>query len=136
MNGLGGWFFKTATVYAVAGMIMGAVMAGSGDHGQMVTHAHLMLIGWVSFALMGLYYDRYRTIAASLLARVHFWLSQIGLIAMTAGLFGIYGGRPQFDPLAAVGSIAVLASMILFAAVVLRGERAAAPASLAATTVE
>lgn len=45
MKGLPASFFASAVVYAILGLILGNVMAASGDHSQMVTHAHMMLIG-------------------------------------------------------------------------------------------
>lgn len=41
--------------YAVAGMSVGLFMAASGNHGEMVAHAHILLIGFaVSGVLAGI----------------------------------------------------------------------------------
>ena len=37
-------------------MLLGLDMAMRHDHGQLPTHAHIMVIGWVSFAIFGLFY--------------------------------------------------------------------------------
>ena len=50
------YFVLIALVYAIAGMLLGNVMGGSGDHTQMPTHAHINLVGWVSMALFGVFY--------------------------------------------------------------------------------
>lgn len=120
MKGLPASFFASAVVYAILGLILGNVMAASGDHSQMVTHAHMMLIGWVSFAIFGLFYHLFAERCAALLARAHFWLAQVSFIALVVGLFAIYSGQESAgSPIAAVASIAYLASMVVFAVVAL-----------------
>jgi hypothetical protein len=44
-----------AVLFAIAGMALGLHLAISGDHEQHVSHAHIMLAGWISLALMGLF---------------------------------------------------------------------------------
>jgi hypothetical protein len=120
MSGIGGWFFKTAVIYAIIGMALGVHMAASHNHDQHVTHAHINLIGWVGFALFGLYYDRVRQAAQGLLARVHFWSAQIGYLVIIVGIWLIHDGVTAAEPVAAIGSLITLASMILFAFIVWR----------------
>jgi len=127
MKGLSAWFFGSALVYAILGMVLGNVMGASGDHSQFPTHAHLMLIGWVSFAIFGVFYHLFAERAATLLARVHFWLAQATYIVLVIALYLIFSGRPDVgEPLAAAASIGYLLSMVLFALValpVVRGAR-------------
>ena len=40
-------FVISALCYALLGMVLGIHMAASKDHGQFVTHAHIMLVGFV-----------------------------------------------------------------------------------------
>lgn len=110
-------FFGSAILFAILGLVLGNVMAATHDHGQLVTHAHMMLIGWVSFALFGLFYHRFPERAASRGAALHFWLAELSFIVLVVGLYGIYGGAPELDPMAGVGSIAYLVSMVVFAVV-------------------
>jgi cbb3-type cytochrome oxidase subunit 1 len=115
MTGIAGRFFATAIIYAVLGMTLGLVMGMTQDHSQMPTHAHIMLLGWVSFAIFGFFYHTFPSTAASSLANVHFWLAEIGLVVLLIGLFMIFGGRPETgEPFAAIGSIGVLVSTVLF----------------------
>ena len=55
MTQLASRFFGSAIIYAVLGMTLGLVMGMTQDHSQMPTHAHLMLLGWVSFAIFGVF---------------------------------------------------------------------------------
>ena len=127
MKGLSARFFGSALVYAILGMVLGNVMGASGDHSQFPTHAHLMLIGWVSFAIFGFFYHLFAERAATLLARVHFWLAQATYIVLVIALYLIFSGQPDVgEPIAAVASIGYLLSMVLFALValpVVRGAR-------------
>ena len=127
MKGLSAWFFGSAVVYAILGMLLGNVMGASGDHSQMPTHAHLLLVGWVTFAIFGLFYHLFAERAATLLARTHFWLSQASYIVLVIALYLIYSGQPDVgEPIAGVASIGLLLSMLLFALIalpVVRGAR-------------
>ncbi len=126
MTGVAAKFFGSAVVYGVLGMLLGLVMGITQDHTQMPTHAHLLVIGWVSFALFGLFYHQFPSAAGTRLAAVHFWLAQASFIALIVGLFLIFGGRPGADPIAAVSSIGLLLSMVLFAVIawpIVRGGR-------------
>ena len=59
MTQLASRFFGSAIIYAVLGMTLGLVMGMTQDHSQMPTHAHLMLLGWVSFAIFGVFYQMF-----------------------------------------------------------------------------
>ena len=56
MRGVSAWFFGTAVVYGALGVLLGTIMGATEDHSQLVTHAHMLLIGWVSFAIFGFFY--------------------------------------------------------------------------------
>jgi hypothetical protein len=116
MTGNAGRFFASAIIYAVLGMTLGLFMGMTQDHSQMPTHAHFLLIGWVTFALYGFFYHAFPSASVNRLATAHFWLAEISLVVLLAGLFAIFGGRPELgEPLAGIGSIGVLLSVVLFA---------------------
>ena len=120
MKGLGAWFFGSAIIYGILGMILGNVMAASQDHGQIATHAHLMLIGWVSFAIFGFFYHQFPQRAATMLAKLHFGVAQISFLVLIIGLYLIYDGNvPAGEPLAASMAIVYLLSMVLFGIIAL-----------------
>jgi hypothetical protein len=126
MSGLAARYFGSALVYAILGMALGLFMGLTKDHSQMPTHAHIMLIGWVGFALFGFFYHHFPDAAAGKLAALQFWLAQVSLAGIIVGLFLIYSGSPEADPIAGIASIGLLVSMILFAVIalpVLRGGR-------------
>lgn len=119
MTGLAARFFGTAIVYAILGMMLGLVMGMSKDHTQMPTPAHLLVIGWVSFALFGFFYHLFPERAASHLATVQFWLAQVSFVTLIVALYLLFGGATSADPLAAAGSVGILAAMVLFGIIAL-----------------
>ena len=108
-------FLRLAALYALLGMSMGVWMGISGDHGQYPTHAHINLLGWVSFALYGLIYRNVPAAAQSRLAPWHFGVANLGAVLLLSGVFAILSGHPEFEPLAAAGGMLTLLGGALFA---------------------
>lgn len=112
-------FFASALIYGILGMLLGLHMAASHDHGQMPTHAHLLVIGWVSFAIFGLFYHLFADTVSKVLSAIHLWLAQLSFIGIVAGLFLYYSGRTEFEPVAAISSLAYAVSFVVFGIVAL-----------------
>jgi hypothetical protein len=115
--------FQSAVVLAVAGMVWGLVMAISGDHSTMPAHAHLILLGWVSLFLFGIFYHLHPSIDRSRTALIQVWIWIAGTLCVTLGVALIHSGRAIGDPFAAAGSMTVLADMLLFGWLVIRREQ-------------
>lgn len=77
-------------------------------------HAHVNLLGWVSTALFGVNYSIYPFAANTKLAKVHFWLHNVGLPVMMIGLFCESFGITAGLPIMIVGSLAVVIGTLLF----------------------
>lgn len=122
MNTIARNFLSAAVIYGLIGLALGLHMAISQDHGQMPTHAHIQVIGWVSFFLFATYYQVFGT-GSGTLATIHFWLAQISMLGIMIGLWLIYSGRTELEPIAAVSSLAYAASFLLFAYIVFTGSR-------------
>ncbi len=115
MRGIARAFFAAAIAYGLLGMLLGLDMAIRHDHGQLPTHAHIMVAGWLSFAVFGLFYHHFGQAVPQLLASLHFWLAQASLAILVVGLWLYYSGRTEFEPLAAIGSIGYAAAFAVFA---------------------
>jgi predicted membrane channel-forming protein YqfA (hemolysin III family) len=116
MRRIAAWFFGSAVVYGIVGLVLGNYMAISQDHVQMPTHAHIMVIGWVSFALFGLFYQLFPEAAHGWPAMTHLLVAEFSFLALALGLFFIFAGDPATgEALAAPASLIYLASMVLFA---------------------
>jgi hypothetical protein len=110
-------FLRLAAVYALIGMSLGIWMGVSGDHGQFPTHAHINLVGWVSFAIYGLVYRLYPAAAKSPVAPWHFGLANLGALVLVVGVAGILAGHPQFEPVAGIGGVVTLIGAAVFAGI-------------------
>jgi peptidoglycan/LPS O-acetylase OafA/YrhL len=112
--------FRAATIMGLVGMSWGIWMGISGDHSQFPAHAHLNLVGWVSLFLIGIFYRLHPPADRSRIARVQVSIWILGTLVQAVGVALVYSGRDSGEPLAAVGSLIVVAAMALFAAVVFR----------------
>ena len=119
MQGAARRFFTLAIVYVILGIILGLQMAISGNHGEMVTHAHIMLVGWVSSALIAYFYHLFPATGSKPIATFHFWFYVASTVVMLGSLFLFFGGNAAAEPGAAVGSIGFALSMLLFAYIAL-----------------
>lgn len=114
------WFIKSAAVYVILGMLMGIMMGIKQDFTLAPAHAHLNLIGWVSLALMGFYYNANPAKAQAVSAFLQFWVSTIGVLVMIPGLILTLLQMPAGEPLVVLGSLVTLAGMVFFAVNVFR----------------
>jgi len=105
-----------ALAYAIAGMLLGIYMAASQKHGQHVTHAHVLLLGFVTSLLYGIVHKLWLDASKPLMATVQFIVHQAGVLVMCVGLFLLYGGlvpAETLDPMLGIASIAVLLGAVL-----------------------
>lgn len=109
-------FALTGLGYAIAGMALGIFMAASKDHGQHVTHAHIMLLGFVVSFIYALCHKLWLNNNTSTLAMIQFYIHQVGTLILLIGLFLFYGNFvaiETIDPVLALASIVVFIGMIL-----------------------
>jgi cbb3-type cytochrome oxidase subunit 1 len=85
--------FQSAVVLAVAGMVWGLVMAISGDHSTMPAHAHLILLGWVSLFLFGIFYHLHPSIDRSRTALIQVWIWIARTLCVTLGVALIHSAQ-------------------------------------------
>ena len=123
MKNLAAKFFVSAVFFGTVGMAWGIVMANTQDTSMLAAHAHLMVMGWVSFAIFGLFYNAFPKEAERRLATIQFWASQAGLVLLIPGIALVSAGHPLGAPLAGIGSILSLASMVMFGLIAARGWR-------------
>jgi hypothetical protein len=103
-------------------MIIGIIMAASGDHSVYPAHAHLNLLGWVSLFLIGIFYRFHPSVDTSRVALIQVGIWGCGTIVLTCGVAAIFLGRTDLEPIAIAGSLIVLGDMLLFAYLVFRCE--------------
>jgi hypothetical protein len=115
--------FCSAVCLGIVGMMMGIIMAASGNHSVFPAHAHLNLLGWVSLFLIGIFYRFHPDLDTSRAALIHVVIWIFGTIVLTCGVAAIYLGRPDLEFIASVGSVTVLGAMLMFAYLVFRSEQ-------------
>lgn len=104
-------FIGLAVLNALCGMALGLWMSKANDYTLVPLHAHLNLLGWLTFAVFGL---AYRTGIArqDRWAVVHLWVSAAAILMFSVGIaIALLFGRPQ---LVYAGAALVVASMLLF----------------------
>lgn len=119
-------FLRIAVVYLFLGALMGFAMGITQKFVLAPVHAHLLLLGWASLALAGIVYHLYPPASATRLARLHFWLHNLGLPVFMVGLALLLTGTEAGNPMTAVGATIVLVGLALFSANVLLNARPAA----------
>jgi cbb3-type cytochrome oxidase subunit 1 len=109
-------FLRIAVVYLFLGALMGLVMGITQKFVLAPVHAHILLLGWASLALAGIVYHLYPVASSTRLARMHFWLHNLGLPVFMVGLALLLTGTEAGNPLTAVGATVVLFGLALFSA--------------------
>ena len=122
-------FLKIAVVYLVLGAILGLIMGIRQNFALVPVHAHVLLLGWASLGLAGVVYHLYPAASETQLARLHFWLHNIGLPVFMVGLGFVLTGAEAIVPVVVIAAIAVLLGLVLFAANVLLNIKAASQVS-------
>jgi hypothetical protein len=107
------WFLRFGVIFALIGIALGIYMGKAHDFTLMTVHAHINLVGWVSFFLAGLFYA-VRPAADNRLAVAHIAAALPGMISLTTGIFGSVTGQAWGPPVAILGAFLVLAGFLLF----------------------
>ena len=115
MTGVSRTFFIAALAFAILGMLLGLHMAISNDHSQMPTHAHMMVFGWLSLAVFAYFYQLFPERARTTNATIHCWLAIVSMVVLTIALYLLFAGNTAIEPVAAIASIGLILSMLLFA---------------------
>ena len=112
-----------ALCYAAIGMALGIYMAASHNHGELVTHAHVLMVGFVVSLVYGIIHRLWLDGPPRALAMTQFVLHQAAAVAMLVGLFLLYGGRASeatLAPLLGIGSTGVMLGMLIMLYMVVR----------------
>jgi hypothetical protein len=119
-------FIMTAFGYAILGLMLGIYMAASKDHGEFVTHAHIMLLGFVVSFIYALCHKLWLNNSTSTLAVVQFYIHLVASFVLFVGLFLLYGKfveMEQIDPVLAGASIAAFIGLILMFVMLVKAPR-------------
>ncbi|MRX28396.1 TonB-dependent receptor [Kangiella sp. HZ709] len=116
-------YLVTALGYAILGISLGIYMASTKNHIQNVTHAHMLLIGFVISFVYAVCYKLWVANDNSKLVNLQYWLHQVGTIIIIVGLYLMYGNHIASNiigPVLGVGSILILIAIILMKILVIK----------------
>lgn len=120
-------FVLTALGYGVIGLLLGIHMAMSENHVQHVTHAHIMLLGFVVSFVYGICHKVWLGGPGRRLASVQYYLHQAGVIVLLVGLYLMYGNyieKQLIGPVLGVAALLVLAAMVMMKVLFIQATRA------------
>jgi hypothetical protein len=111
--------FILAALAGTTGISMGIYMGINEDFTLAPSHAHLNLLGWVTMSIYGFYHRAAQT-SPRWLAWTQVLLGGLGFPLFTATLgYYLATGNQTFIPVAIVGTFMCLASMVLFAVILI-----------------
>ena len=112
---MGKTLLKISVVYFMLGISFGLYMSLTHIFTLTSVHVHINLLGWMSLALIGVFYHLYPNLEKTGLAKWHFWLHNIGLpVMMLAIALAILGVGDIFFPIATAGGAATLIGIFCF----------------------
>lgn len=119
MRNVSSWFLRTGVTLVVFGMALGLYMATHENFTLMPVHAHMNVIGWLSFFVIGLYYRVNPDAATGALPVLQYWFLLIGILLMIISLsLFLTTGVAFWGPVAGISGLLMLIGMILFAVTV------------------
>lgn len=110
---------KIAVVYLLLGALLGQGMGMAENFALSSVHTHLLMLGWATLALAGLVYHLHPAASATRLARIHFWLHNLGLPVFMGALAVMLTGNAAATPVVAAAGTVVVVGLAVFAANVL-----------------
>ncbi len=102
--------------YLLLGLLLGIHMASSKDHGQLVTHAHIMLVGFLLSVFYAICHRLWCEPGAFGPRNIQFILHQAGTLGLIVCLFLLYGGMvsgEMLGPILGVSSITVFIAAVM-----------------------
>jgi hypothetical protein len=119
-------FLTWALGYAAVGLSLGLYMGASHNHGELVTHAHILLVGFVLSLVYGIIHKLWLEKPNRAIANIQFAIHQAGAAAVSVGLFLLYGGMVSesiLGPILGIASAGVLLGLLLMLYMVVRAGR-------------
>ncbi|MDN7242440.1 cytochrome-c oxidase [Planococcus sp. N028] len=108
-------FIKVASVYLLIGVSLGLYMGMADKFQYTPVHAHVNLLAWATMALFGLIYYYFPRAGDSILGKVHFWLHNIGTVALLIGMILFANGNESAGlPFAIPGAWLVIIGVVIF----------------------
>jgi len=115
------WWLRMAAIYLVTGVALGNFMGATHDFSLRSVHAHINLLGWASMLGFGLVVQQFADTLNTRLVMLQFWVHQLAVPLMLAGLAALMRGVTAAEPLVGLGAMAVGVAVVMFAINLWRG---------------
>jgi hypothetical protein len=115
--------------FGAVGLALGIYMAATHNHGELVTHAHILLIGFLFSLVYGIIHKLWLQNPNRTVAIVQFVVHQAAAVTISVGLFLVYGNiapESTLGPILGIASAGVLLGMLLMLYMVTSSGRGAA----------
>jgi len=112
------------------GLALGIYMAASQNHGELVTHAHILLIGFVLSLVYGIIHKLWLEKPNRGVSTVQFVVHQAAAVTLSVGLFLVFGNMVSetiLGPILGIASAGALLGMLLMLYMVMKFGRDKAP---------
>lgn len=96
MNKYSRILLRFSAIFALVGVFLGSHMAGDGNYAFKSTHAHILVVGWLSLFAWAIFYKIFRP-DNKILAIIHVWTAITGSIGLTVGMWFRYIGPFGID---------------------------------------
>ena len=123
-------FLIWALSYAGVGLALGIYMAASQNHGELVTHAHILLIGFVLSLVYGIIHKLWLEKPNRGVSTVQFAVHQAAAVTLSVGLFLVFGNMVSetiLGPILGIASAGALLGMLLMLYMLMKFGRDKAP---------
>jgi hypothetical protein len=122
-------YLVSALVFLVAGLSVGIYMAATDNHGELVAHAHILLIGFVVSFIYGIIHKLWLAQPNPMVAKIQFILHLTAAVVLSIGLTLLYGRIvpvARLETILTIGSLAVMVGALLMLYMVLTSRSAPA----------
>ncbi|MEM7209762.1 MAG: TonB-dependent receptor [Pseudomonadota bacterium] len=116
-------FLVTSFVYAIVGLVLGIYMAASKDHSQFVTHAHIMLVGFLLSFIYGVCQKLWLGNPSGGVAQLQFYVHHASSVVLLIGLYLMFAGKfnaQSLGPVLGISSIGVLSGLLIMLFLIVR----------------
>lgn len=113
------WLFRISAIYAVIGALMGSDLAGRKDYTLVPSHAHILVVGWLTVFAYAIFYHVFKEFSLLKTAKLQAWSALIGGGLMPACMLFYYKNNNSLTTVLFIVSASVLLLAILLFAFLL-----------------
>ncbi|ADM69941.1 hypothetical protein GMA19_02130 [Paenibacillus polymyxa E681] len=111
---MGKQFLKIAAVYFALSVLLSVIIGVSGDYSLSNVQSHIHLLGWTALGIIGLIYVAFPALSVPILARIHFWMHNIGLPVLILAIIVKNYEVPEAEVWIIIGWVLLAAGIMLF----------------------